>query len=94
MPAITLPLYPVGYFRNIPDIYEKGYPKEWYGEFDGDKDGDFSTSVTFSAADFPAGTVIEVKIPECPFCHQPEELCRDYEPCTFDWDKWIEENFS
>lgn len=81
-----------------PDVYGGDTCDKIIPQFcnfsDGDKDEDTSDDVTFLAKNFPAGTKITVKVPECPKCQMDAMLCQELGDCDFDWKKWTEENYS
>ena len=92
----------IAWIEMKPDVYSGDNLDEvkaqWSSYFDGDKDGE-SGMETFDlvASRYPAGTKITIEVPMC-----PEEDCElDAEwakngicPCGFDWNEWVEGEYS
>lgn len=61
--------------------------KTWAeGDFGYIKEPEFS----INAKNFPAGTKILIKVPLCPDCEEDADMCK----CGFDWNAWIDYNYS
>lgn len=92
-----------------PDIYVgpncDRHKPEWEVYADGDMDSDKLTMLKLSARLFPPGTKIVISEPVCPNCGERREPknpgrgasapnyagpCR----CGFDWDSWVEGEYS
>ncbi len=39
---------------------------------------------------FPAGTKVHISVPVCPECEMDCEICE----CGFDWDAWVDDQYS
>lgn len=82
-----------------PDVYggekcDQVVPRwEVYGE--GDMDLDFlSEPIKLDFKHFPPGTTVIVSVPCCPKCGQIVELCKSDDGCEFDWDEWVQNEYS
>lgn len=75
--------------------YNKEEPR-WNIYCDGDKDSEFMDIIELESKNFVPGTKIKVLEPCCPKCGEIASICqdRDYYNCDFDWEKWIENNYS
>ncbi len=82
-----------------PDVYGGDACDEieprWEAYADGDMDSDtFKTPIQLCCESFPPGTKVTVSVPCCPKCGQQVEICRADDDCHFDWDKWVQEQYS
>jgi len=81
-----------------PDVYDGDNCDEvrhrWDCYTEGDMDSDFIDVLELDAKQFPPGTKVKVLEPLCPLCHQEREFCEPYEPCDFDWDEWVQNQYS
>lgn len=82
-----------------PDVYggdqcNQVLPR-WEAYADGDMQGEtFTEPLELIASMYPAGTRVMVEQPCCPDCHQIAEMCAVDDGCSFDWDYWIECEYS
>ena len=81
-----------------PDIYDgekcDQIRPRWWAYADGDMDGDFINTLDFDAKQFPAGTMVVLSLPVCPKCDQTVELCEHDDHCDFDWEEWVQNEYS
>lgn len=81
-----------------PDVYagkncDQVRPR-WKAHAEGDRDSDYSDTLTLGSEHFMPGTKVVVMEPICPTCKQLSSMCRDDEGCDFDWDNWVQEQYS
>lgn len=81
-----------------PDMYagescDEMQPR-WYGYADGDKEGGFDQEIVLRPDRFPPGTTVVVSIPCCPECEMDAESCKAVGHCEFNWDEWVESEYS
>lgn len=78
-----------------PDVYggescDQVIPM-WKSYWDGDKDEDHSKEpIELLAEQYPPGTRIVISVPVCPNCRYIPEMCS----CGFDWNGWIQDQYS
>ena len=82
-----------------PDVYggdkcDEVIPR-WEAYADGDMDSDtFDHLLEFCCKTLPAGAKVTVSVPCCPECQQQVEMCQPDEGCDFDWDEWVQDEYS
>lgn len=86
------------YWEQKPDVYagekcDEVRPRFW-GYADGDMDGGFDDKIELMPDRFPAGTKIIVQVPCCPDCDQDADMCKSDDSCDFDWDGWVQNEYS
>ena len=82
-----------------PDVYDGENCDQirplWEAYADGDMDSDtFDHSIELCCKTFPPGTKVVISVPCCPECGQQVEMCRTDEGCEFDWDEWVQNEYS
>lgn len=92
--------------EQAPDLYDGRECDEvrplWVGSAEGDKScpsavGDNTGLVSFNPAHYPAGTRILVQVPDCPDCTEPAPSGQDVSDrcsCGFNWELWMESQYS
>lgn len=91
---------PTTWFEMKPDIYggdncDQHIPT-WDVYSDGDKNSTSIDKITLDAKDFPPGTKIVISEPVCPKCGMTVGMCMELgtDQCEFDWENWVEEQYS
>jgi hypothetical protein len=92
-----------------PDIYAGQNCDQVKARFrvwaEGDRGGDeYEDRLGLSPNTFPPGTLITIAEPVCPLCDEPRDpvfpiprrgpLYKGPCRCGFDWDAWVQENYS
>ena len=82
-----------------PDVYGGEKCDEvipmWEAYGDGDMDSDtFDHNIELDCKTFPPGTRVIISVPCCPDCGQEVEMCQQDEGCAYDWDGWVQNEYS
>ena len=79
-----------------PDVYSSNpMEPQWRCSCDGDMGDEVGLRlIELAASTFPAGTMVEIRVPLCPDCGMESSHTIENCECGFDWSAWAEHNFS